>query len=89
MKKKIAENEIPFINEIIEILGIEKINLKIQNINNDEINISNILFRIKNNQKHPQLLSKQLENDIEFFTLNFNEIKDELLKQIEEKHFEI
>ena len=55
-EEKISEYEIHFIIEIIEILGIEKINLKIQNINNDEINISNILFRIKNNQKHPQLL---------------------------------
>lgn len=84
----ISEDEIPFIIEIIEILGI-KINLKIQNNSNDEINISNILFRIRNNQKHPQLLSKQLERDIEFFASHFNEIKDELLKQIEEKHFEI
>lgn len=84
----ISEDEIPFIIEIIEILGI-KTNLKIQNNINDEINISNILFRIRNNQKHPQLLSKQLERDIEFFASHFNEIKDELLKQIEEKHFEI
>ena len=86
-REEIAEEEIPYIVEIIEILGIERLDL---NINNDEeINISNLLTLIQKHQTQPTIYSTQLDKEVEFFTSHFHELKEEIIKSIEEGRIEI
>lgn len=63
--QEISEEEIPFIIEMIEFLGIEKVDLNIES-DNEELTVDNIFQHIKKHQQHPQIYSSQLEKDVDF-----------------------
>lgn len=86
--QEISEEEIPFIIEMIEILGIEKVDLNIKS-DNEELTVDNIFQHIKKHQQHPRIYSSQLEKDVDFFTSHFHELKDQIVSQIDESKFDI
>lgn len=82
------EDEIPYLFDVLDILGIEKVNFN--NASDKEENtLENILSHIIQHQKHPHLFQTQLSKVIQFFTSHFTELKDQLLREIEEGRNEI
>lgn len=86
--EEIPEDEIPYLFEVLNILGIEKVNFN-NNSNEEENTLDNILNHIILHQKLPQLFQNQLSKDISFFTSHFTELTDQLLREIEAGRNEI
>ena len=75
----IPSNELPFISEVIQILGNETISLS----NYDELpklTLDNIFSEIQNHEKYGKFYKKRFQEEIEFISSHFFEIC--------EKHFE-
>lgn len=69
----IQQSEIPFILEVIEILGNDSIDL--QNCKNqEEISIDNVLSLIKKHEQYRKIFSSELLEEIEFASSHFFEI---------------
>lgn len=87
-KHEIDDNDSSFILEVFDQLGAENVNISLIN-SNEEITNDNIFDFIKEHQKHPVFCAKQLENEINYFSSHFSELKEKLLKSINEERFEI
>ena len=79
---EISDQDIPFFTEVIDILEIDKIDIRLTQ--ESDPTIDNIFDHIKIHQLHPRIYSKQLESDILFFSLHFHELKDKLEREIDE-----
>ena len=87
--QQFSEEDLPFITEIIETLEINKIFIEIKSeFENEEITLDNIFPRLKKHQKHPQIYSKQIKEEIDFFISHFHDLKGELLTKIKEGDYD-
>ncbi|KAK8875335.1 hypothetical protein M9Y10_005500 [Tritrichomonas musculus] len=75
------EKEIPFIEEIIEILNNESIEIQ-QGSEITEINMKNIIPRLINHEKNRHFYSKILQQEIKFISSHFFEISEEVSEEI-------
>ncbi|KAK8875346.1 hypothetical protein M9Y10_005511 [Tritrichomonas musculus] len=76
------EKEIPFIEEIIEILNNESIEIQ-QGSEITEINMKNIIPRLINHEKNRHFYSKILQQEIKFISSHFFEISEEVSEEIQ------
>lgn len=62
---KISDDELPFILEVIEILGTENFYLNDAN-ESTEITVNNVFFTFKKHEEYDKLYSKQISEEIDF-----------------------
>lgn len=70
-EKQFSDNEIPFILEVIEILGNESIEYQ-EEI--EDLTVDNVFKFIKKHEKFPKFYSKQLSIEIDLISSHFNEL---------------
>ncbi|KAK8871571.1 hypothetical protein M9Y10_007304 [Tritrichomonas musculus] len=80
--EEISDQDFPFLIEVVNSLEIDKID--INSSYEEEPTIDNIIGHIKKHQIHPEIYSKQLDADIQFFTSHFHELKAKLEREIDE-----
>lgn len=78
-KIDINNDELPFISEIIEILGMNSIDIIIPNT---DISITNVIELLKKHEQNPLFYSKKLREEIDFLSSHFYELKEEQEKEI-------
>lgn len=66
----LPESQLPFISEVIELLGNESIELLCPN-NSIEITEENVFENISNHERYSKFYSKQLSKEIDFIASNF------------------
>ena len=82
-EQDLREEDFSFIIEVFDQLGIEKVTINHKN-DNIEITNDNIFELIKNHQIHPKFYGYRIDQEIEYFASHFSELKDNLLKTINE-----
>ena len=78
--EEISDQDFPFLIEVVNSLEIDKID--INSSYEEEPTIDNIIGHIKKHQIHPEIYSKQLDADIQFFTSHFHELKGKFEREI-------
>lgn len=77
---EIDESELPFISEVIEILGNNHIGLIDKN-QKEQINVKNVIDLIKKHEKCSNFVSKQLKQEIDFTSSHFYELCEILINE--------
>lgn len=77
---EIDESELPFISEVIEILGNNHIELKDKN-QNEQISVKNVISLIKKHEKCSFFFIKQFEQEINFISSHFYELCETLINE--------
>lgn len=85
--KEIKDNQIPFISEIMEKLGTDRIN--IINQFKEEININNAIDSIKIHQNYPKFHKSDLNQEIDFLRENFYDLNDSQMRDLSQINEEI
>ncbi|KAK8842136.1 hypothetical protein M9Y10_026363 [Tritrichomonas musculus] len=81
-KNNISDHELPFIQEVIEILGNQTIECDEWD-NPEELTVNNVFSTIKYHEKHCKIFSARLEKEIEFISTHFTEIYDSQEEEFE------
>lgn len=87
-QQEISSKNFPFVTEIIEKLGNDKIEI-IDKDNNEELTVDNIFARIAQHQDHPHFYKKELEEDVEFFSMHFFELKEKVIQKVQGETFDL
>ena len=74
-KNNIPDHELPFIQEVIEILVNQTIECE-ELDKPEELTVENVFSKIKYHEKHYKVFSARLEKEIEFISTHFTEIFD-------------
>lgn len=83
----IPKSEIPFILEVIEILGCDSIEFSDQN-NNTKITTENVFELIQQHELNEKIFSKQLQEEIDFISSHFTEFSEEQEEKLEQLQIE-
>lgn len=84
---QLPEKEIPFISEVIELLGSESIDI-IELIKPTKITIDNVFSLIQKHEKYEKFYSKLLQEEINFVSSHFFEICEKKMDEIQELSIE-
>lgn len=86
--QEINKNDWPFIIETLYQLGTENVDLNDKNTN-EELTLDNIFDIINLHQKLPKIYEKQLNEEIDYFSSHFYELKDKTLDKIKGENFRL
>lgn len=81
-KEEIFESDFAFICEVLDQIGTEKVEIYHEKV---EITKENVIGLIKKHASSPQLFKKQLEEEIDFFSSNFSELKEQIFNLLNEE----